>query len=798
MLKNYLKIAWRNLVKNRIYSLLNISGLAIGMAVALIIGLWVSMQLSYNKFLPKYEQLYITLINYTTSQDGTYTQSSISLPMVEVFRKEIPGIKNVAECDWINEHSLMVGDRKVLLNGAMIGSDFLTMFEYPMLKGNAVTALKETYSIVLTESTAKALFGNEDPMSKQVIIDNQHALTVTGILKDVSANSSLKFSYLVPFTYFSQTVEWVRLSLTKWDNQSNQMFVELQPGVTMEQIAPKIKNIILKKFPKAASAKPEVFLQPLKEWNLYTEFNNGKAIGGFIDYVHMFSVVGLLVLTIACINFMNLSTARSGRRAKEVGVRKAIGSQRRDLILQFLAESVLVAFIAFLFSLLIVQLSLPYFNVLTGDSIHIPFDNGVFWVIMLGYVLLTGFLAGSRPAFYLSSFQPVKVLKGTIQSSKTIIRSRKSLVVLQFTCSITLIISTLIIYQQIQFAKNRSKGYDSNRLLMTALSNDLEKNYDALRNDLLGTGMLESEIVRASSSVSQLENNTSLDDWPGKKSDQEQFRAGLIWASEDYFKMLKMKMIAGKDFSTLATDDTTSIVVNEAFIKAMNLKDPVHQLIKMDRNKTYEIIGVVNNSVMRSPYNPVDPVIFLYKRQKFQVLSFMFYRLKLGIKTQEAISAFRKVFDRYNPAYPYTCSFADEDYAQKFQLESLVEKLAGIFAGLAVFISCLGLFGLAAFTAEQRVKEIGVRKVLGASILQLWLLLCKDFVMLVLASCTIASPLAFYFLQGWLQNYKYRISITPGVFIVSAVAALLITLLTISYQAIKAAIANPVKSLRTE
>jgi putative ABC transport system permease protein len=798
MLKNYFKIAWRNLIKNKVYSLLNISGLAIGMAVALLIGLWVSMELSFNKFLPKYEQLYLTMINYTTSQEGTYTQTSVSLPMVEVFRKEIPEIKNVAECDWINEHSLVVGEKKVLLNGAMIGPDFLTMFEYPMIKGHAATALKETYSIVLTESTAKALFGDEDPMNKLVKIDNEHNLTVTGILKDIPSNSTLKFSYLVPFKFYSETVAWIKQSLTMWDNQSNQMFVELNPGVTVKQVAPKIKDIIKKKFPNAKSANPEVFLQPLKDWNLYSEYTNGKCTGGYIDYVRMFSIIGILVLIIACINFMNLSTARSAKRAKEVGVRKAIGSQRMDLITQFLAESVLIVFIAFLFSLCLVQLALPFFNELTGVSIHIPFNNGVFWVIMLGYVLFTGLLAGSRPAFYLSSFHPVKVLKGTMQSSKAITLSRKSLVVLQFSCSIVLIISTLIIYQQIQFAKNRSKGYDSKRLMINALSNDLEKNYDALKNDLIATGMLQGGIERASSPVSYLGNNTSLDDWPGKSPGTEQFRAGLIWASRDYFKMLGMDIIAGKDFSTVSPDDTTSIIVNEALVKNMGLKDPVNQFIKMNKGKTFQIIGVVKNAVMRSPYASVDPVIFHNYRMRYETVSYMFYRLKPSVNAQDAIRMFTKIFDTYNPAYPYNYSFADEDYEYKFQMETLVGKLSGIFAALAVFISCLGLFGLAAFTAEQRTKEIGVRKILGASGMQLWLLLCKDFVLLVLISNMIACPLAFYSLQNWLSKYDYRISITPAVFILAAAGALLITLLTISYQAIRAAISNPVKSLRTE
>ncbi len=797
MLKNYLKIAWRNLVTNKIYSLLNILGLAIGMAVALIIGLWVNWEISFDRFLPNYEQVYQTEINYTTSQNGTYTQNAVALPLAEVFRKEIPEIKHAAECDWINQHSLLVGEKKVLLDGAQAGSDFLNILQYDLLKGNAATALKETYSIVLTESTAKALFGDEDPMNKEVRIDNQHNLTVTGILKDIPDNSTLKFSYIVPFSYYAESTDWVKQALTKWTNQSNQLFVELQPGVTLEQVAPKIKNIICKKFPAACVAKPEIFLHPMKDWHLYSEFKNGKITGGYIDYIHMFSIVGVLVLIIACINFMNLTTARSAKRAKEVGVRKAIGSKQGQLVLQFLSESVIIVFIAFIFSIFIVQLVLPAFNELTYCSIHIPFNNVVFWVIMLGYVLFTGLLAGSRPAFYLSSFHPAKVLKGTIQSNKGTALSRKVLVVLQFSCSIALIISTCIIYEQIQYAQNRSTGYNANRLMTTYLSADLEKNYEALKNDLYKTGMIES-VGRASSPMTNMNNNTSLDNWPGKKGKDDQFTTGLIWVSRDYLKTVGMELIQGRDFSNVADSDTISILVNEALVKDMNLRDPINQIITMNGGRASQIIGVVKNALMRSPYDAVAPTIFTHQKGEFDEVTFIFYRLKATAKTKEAVAALTTIFDKYNPAYPYNYNFADEDYQEKFEMELLVGKLAGIFSGLTIFISCLGLFGLAAFTAEQRTKEIGVRKVLGASVIQLWLLLCKDFIFLVIISCIIASPIAFYFLQNWLEKYEYRTSIKPFAFILSALAALMITLVTISFQAIKAAVSNPVKSLRTE
>src|SRR6201996_8609978 len=491
MIKNYLKIAWRNMLKNKVYSALNIVGLAAGMAVALLIGLWVFNQYSYDKFLPNYKQLYQVEINFTDPHEGEHTQQAVSLPIADVLRKNYPEVKYVAESDWMGQHGLLVGNKKLYMNGAAIGSDFLKMFQYPLVKGNRNSVFKDAYSIVLTESTAKALFGNADPMDKTIRIDNQHDVKVTGVFKDIPATASLKFGCLQPFSFKQLYEGWMKNAAQEWTNNSFEAFVELQPGVTQQQISPKIKDLLIKYHPEYKSSKCEVILQPIKDQHLYSDYENGKVAGGFIDYVRMFSIIGALVLLIACINFVNLSTARSEKRAREVGVRKAIGSQRKDLIFQFLTESILITFLAFLLSVLIVQLVLPSFNTLIGSSINIPYANPVFWTFMILYVLLTGLLAGSRPAFYLSSFNPVKVLKGAIQVGKAASLPRKVLVVLQFSCSIALIISTVIIYQQIQYAKSRPTGYSADRMMMTDMSGDLETHYQALRNDLLASGYVE-------------------------------------------------------------------------------------------------------------------------------------------------------------------------------------------------------------------------------------------------------------------------------------------------------------------
>jgi putative ABC transport system permease protein len=789
MFRNYFKAAWRNLVKNKVYSTLNILGLAVGMAVALLIGLWAYNEYSYDKFLPNYQQLYQVRKNFN-SNGQLITFSNVSLKLTDVLRSQIPEIEYVAESDWMVPHGLKVGDKKFYLAGAQINGDFLQMFEYPLVHGNASTVLKDPYSIVLTQSTAKTLFGNEDPIGKTVRFDNRHDLKVTGILKDLPANSSLSFNYLVPWSYYEQNDAMVQFNRKAgFEQNSYQAFVRLKPGASYAAVAPKIKD--LEKTQKEFNTMlMDVFLHPVKDWHLYNEFKNGKATTGFIEYVRMFSVIGALVLLIACINFINLTTARSEKRAREVGVRKVVGSRRKDLIMQFLAESFLLTCIAFLLSLALVQLSLPAFNTLTKASIHIPYGNGLFWLVMGGCVLITALIAGSRPAFYLSSFQPVKVLKSTIQTGYAATLPRKILVVLQFSCSVALIISTVIIYRQIQHAKDRPSGFDMNRLLFTYSSDDLSSNYTALKNELLQKGVVES-MSRSTSPATNVYWHSDVEQWPGKIAG-ETIQMGIIVTDPDYFKTMGMPLLAGRNFS--GPTDTTSVLFNEAAIRRMRMKEPLNQRINF-QGKELRIAGVVKDALMTSPFDPAEPAMFLCRPGQQNVL---IYRISPDIKTSDALTKLTAAFNKYNPAFPYSYEFADASYAYKFNLEILIGKLAGLFAGLAIFISCLGLFGLAAYIAEQRTKEIGIRKVLGATVSQLWLMLSKDFIVLVLISCLIASPLALYFLQNWLQQYSYRITIGPGVFLIAAGTAIAITVITVSFQAIKAAVANPVRSLRSD
>jgi ABC-type antimicrobial peptide transport system permease subunit len=790
MFKNYFKTAWRSLLKNKTYSTLNILGLSTGMGVALIIGLWVYYQYSFDKFLPDYKQVYQVRRNFYGNGD-TMNYGGTSLKLADVLRNQVPEIESVAETDGGSMHGLMVGDKKFYLSGDQVAGNFLTMFQFPLLEGNAKNVLSNPYSIVLTQSTSKALFGNEDPINKVVRFDNKNDLKVTGVLKDIPSNSTLQFSYLVPFSYLESTDDFTRIARTKGFGWTNFMvFVKLKPRISLAQVEPKIRDLEKTETDNFMSMKTNIILDNVANWHLYENFDKGKLTTGFIQYVNIFTIIGILVLLIACINFINLTTARSEKRAREVGVRKAIGSGKNHLIFQFLTESILLTFIAFIFSLLFVQLALPAFNTLTSSDIKIPFTNYIFWLIALICVLITGLVAGSRPAFYLSSFQPVKVLKGKIHVGKGAALPRKILVVMQFSCSIALIICTYIIYQQVQYGKDRPSGYDKNRLMITDMNTDLGNNYTAIKNELIEKGIATS-VTTATASVTTGGNHRDVEEWQGKRPG-ESVDMGWIRVSDDYFKTLRMTIKEGRNFE--APSDTLNVIFNEAAVKLLRLQNPLNQTITWTDTK-FRIIGIVKNALMASPFKQADPTMFFYDPHPQDVIM---YRLSSNIKTQDAISKLTAIFNKYNPAYPYTYTFADDSYAAKFKLEVLIGKLSGLFAALAIFISCLGLFGLAAYIAEQRTKEIGIRKVLGASVSQVWLLLSKDFIVLVLISCVIASPVAFYYMHDWLQQYDYRIMITPFVFVVAGITAIIITITTISFQAIKAALANPVKSLRTE
>ncbi|MGC4035817.1 MAG: ABC transporter permease [Chitinophagaceae bacterium] len=794
MIKNYLKIAWRNIVKNKVYSFINILGLAAGMAVAMIIGLWIYDEVTTNKHFKNYNTLYQGMMHQTF--DGKRgSQQALPYPIGEELKTKFPDFKAVAMCDWGQKRSLVYGEKKISKFGHFLGEEGISMFSLKILNGDK-NPLHEPYSIVLTDEIANILFGKENPIGKMVKVDNTTNLKVTAVVPKQPKNSSFTFDYLIPFQLQESIYSWVKLyHKTNWGNNSWQVFLQLNDNVTEKSVDAKVKNVVISHFTDEntlKSIKPEFFIHPMSKWRLYGDFENGKNTGGFIKYVRMFGILGLVVLLIACINFMNLSTARSEKRAKEVGVRKAIGSGRKELVRQFLSESMLISFLAFVFALGLVAIALPFFNKLTDKEMSLQIANPFFWGIMIVFTIVTGLLAGSYPAFYLSSFNPVRVLKGNLKAGKSSSLPRKILVVVQFASSVVLMIVTIVIYQQIQYGKNQPIGFNNKGLLTVPWSDDIGNHFDAFRTELLSTGAVAS-ICKSNSPPSDIYSNNNGWEWKNSQPVEKTVIFSTIATEYDYTKTMGIKLIDGRDFSREFAD-STSVILNQAAVKRMGLKNPVGEQLKWN-GTPMTVIGVVPDIQMESPYRAISPLTIIYNKGW---VGYVDVRLNPNMAASKAISLIKPVFEKYNPSFPFEYQFADEEYAKKFNYEELVGNLAAIIAILAVFISCLGLFGLASFTAEQRVKEIGVRKVLGASVFNLWKLLSKDFVILVLISCLIAIPFAWYIMNEWLKNYQLKITIGIGVFVVVMLVAIIITLITVSFQAIKAALANPVKSLRTE
>ena len=793
MFRNYFKTAWRNIVRGKVYSLLNLLGLATGMAVALLIGLWVHYQLSYDREVPGYDRAYQVRFNYR--ENGVIrNQAEVCLPLGDALKKDIPEVEHVAPAFDIGQVVLVAGDKHIYGHVLYAGEEYLQVFPLPLVGGDAATALRgPSPSVVLTESMARSLFGKEDALNKTVRFGTDF-LKVTAVIRELPRNSSFHFDILLPFSNFAQ-YDGIKQALTNWREVYYQMYVSLRPGADAGKVEAKARQLVRQHAPESyANTHREAMFFPLKDWHLYTDFKDGQPAGGLIDYVRMFSIVGFLVLLIACINFMNLSTARSERRAREVGVRKVMGSLRGQLIGQFLVESLLMTALAFLLSVALVQAVLPAFDALTGDAVQVPYASGGFWLIMLSLVLLTGLLAGSRPAFYLSSFKPVKVLKGTMRIGRAASSPRKVLVVLQFTCSIALIISTIIVYQQIQYARNRPRGYDPNRLIVTRAHSDT---YAAFKQEVMESGVVSS-LTRSAYLQTDASTQMTIDNWPGRLPNEPLLLTVNAVGDSDYFRTLGIGFVTGDNFKGNEGTDTSSVILNETAVRRMRLKQPLNQYLDCSFHAAahrLRIVGVVKDALTQNPFAAAEPTLFLY-----QPTWSWEYTLRLAptVSTSTALAKLKPICEKYGPDYPFTYSFVDETYASKFALEMLIGRLAGIFAALAIFISCLGLFGLAAYTAEQRTREIGIRKVLGASVSQVLVLLSGDFILLVGISCLIATPVAYYFLHQWLAGYYYRITISPLVFVAAALVALVITAITVGFQSVRSAIENPVNSLRSE
>lgn len=793
MFKNYFKIAFRNLYKNKVHSSINIAGLSVGMAVAMLIGLWIWDELTFDQYHQNYDR--IAQVMQKETFNGTIsTGGAIPVPLDAAMRKGYGSdFKHIVMSSWTEGHILSAGEQKVAYTGNFMGAEGPELLTLKMLRG-AWNGLQDPSSIIISQSVAKALFGNEDPMGKLVKLDNKASFKVSGVYEDMPRNTTLHdIAFMAPWDYYAQNI-LAKRSLTSWSDNSFLMYVQIADNANMASLSEKIKDVkINQSEPAEAKFKPLIFLHPMSKWRLYSEFKDGINTGGAIQYVWLFGIIGMFVLLLACINFMNLSTASSEKRAKEVGLRKAIGSLRLQLVGQFFCESLLFAILAFVFSILLVLLILPFFNEVAGKKMSILWGNPGFWIMGAGFTLFTGLIAGSYPALYLSAFQPVKVLKGTFKAGRLAALPRKVLVVVQFSVSVILIIGTTIIFKQIQFAKNRPVGYSRDGLLnIVAPTDDLHNNFSVIRSELLKSGLV-SGIAESSSPTTEVENNMADISWEGKDPSMTSDFAS-IRVTTDYGKTVGWQFMDGRDFSTQFLTDSSAVILNEAAVKYMGLKKPVGETIRFE-NKEHHVIGVIKNMVMQSPYDPVKQSIFYISKSDF---GYVTIKINPNASTHDAINKIEAMYKIYCPTIPFTYRFADDEYANKFSDEERIGKLAGFFAVLAIFISCLGLFGMASFMAEQRVKEIGVRKVLGASVFNLWGQLSKDFIILVIISLFIATPLAYYFMHNWLQHYEYRSAMPWWVFVAAGMGAIVITILTVSYQSIKAAMRSPVKSLRSE
>jgi putative ABC transport system permease protein len=787
MIRNYIKIALRNLQRNVVYSFINIFGLTVGLACTILILLWVQDEVSYDKFHSNVDRLHQVWIHAT--YDGKVNSfTSVPLPTAEGLRLEDSNIKRAVTCDWGSENLLAVGDVRFKKVGNYATEEFLEMFKFPMMKGTPEKALDEPYSIVLTESTAKALFGDEDAMNQMVLINNKDEVKVTGIVKDLPANSTFQFNYILPFKYY-ENEHWVKNSKDNWGNYSFQVFIELNEKASEESVEANIKDLLTKK--GETDIKREFFLHPMRRWRLHSTFQDGKESGGMIEYVNMFTLIAVFILVIACINFMNLATARSERRAREVGIRKSVGSKRKDLVFQFLGESIMIALIAFISAIVLTELTLPGYNTLVSKKLSIDYTSPTFWTFGLGITLLTGILAGSYPAFYLSSFNVVRVLKGKLQMGKSGTTPRKVLVVLQFVFSIVLIICSIVIQKQIGFVKNRHLGYDQENLITIDYTADIGKNYKAIKNELLASRVVES-VTQSNSPITAVYSNNFMG-WPGKPEDQKVLFS-TIATEYDYTKTMNIKMLEGRDFSEDFKSDTAAIIINKAALDVMGLKDPIGTQVDLWGGKR-TIVGVMDNVLMGSLFREVSPGFLIMMPQWVNALT---VRLSKTEDLKGSLAKVEEILKKYNSAYPFEYSFVDADFQQKFTTINMVSNLGGVFTFLAICITGLGLFGLAAFTAEQRTKEVGIRKVLGASVSSLIILISKEFSLLVVVAFVLSAPFAWWGSAALLERYPYRIDIPLWVFPVAGLISLLFALFIVSTQALKAASANPVNSLRSE
>jgi len=793
MFRNYLITALRNLQRHRAHSSINILGLSVGMAVAIVVGLWTWDELSFDRSNSNYRHIAMVMQN-TTNNGVIRTGDNLPYLLGDELRKDYGNDFKYVVAATRPTKTILTYDGKVLApNGAYFQQQAPDLLDLKMLAGSR-DGLKEPNSILLSQSAAAAYFGSEDPVNKVMTLDNKMSVKVTGIYADIPNNSSFaNLNFMAPWELMVNS-QGLRNVPDPWRRNSWLVYVQLEGNAALDAVSARIRDVKLRRVSEAnAKYNPQLFLYPMSRWHLYSDFRNGVNIGGRIQYVWLFGTIGVIVLLMACINFMNLSTASSARRAKEVGVRKAVGSLRVQLISQFFCESILIAGFAFLFSLVWVLLLLPFFNQVAGKHLDVLSDQPVFWMVGIGFTIFTGLIAGSYPALYLSSFQPTRVLKGAMKAGPNESVPRKILVVLQFSASVILIIGTIIVFRQIEYAQSRPMGYDRPGLVVVPTSFSHSR-FEVIKNELIRGGAITG-MAESGNSITGIRSMNGGFEWRGKDPGvADGFPTPEV--SIEYGRTVGWQFVAGRDFSTQFRTDSTAFVINEAAVKAMGLQNPVRETIMWD-GKPFTVIGVIKDMIVESPYEQVRPAIYHLTNDSTD-FGFAILRINPQSSAHEAIAKIAAAFKKYDSQEPFEYRFADDEFNRKFGDEERVGKLAGFSTLLAIVISCLGLFGMASFMAEQRVKEIGIRKLLGASVINLWGLLSKEFVLLVIISLVIAIPAAYYYMHKWLLGFYYRTDISWWIFALTAIAALLITLLTVSYHTIRAARMNPMRSLRSE
>jgi putative ABC transport system permease protein len=791
MIKNYIKTAYRSLTKNKAYSFLNIFGLATGIACAALIFLWVENEVNFDSVNVKKDRLYEVMENqkYDTY---VFTESSTPGLMGAAIKAELPGVANTCRASEGGQSLLFAhGDKSVFAAGTYVEPSIFSMFTLPFVQGNAQTAFSQVHSVVITQKTAIKFFGNDNNIiGKTIRVDDKQDYVVTGVLKDLPANSSLQFEWLMPFKGYFDQRPW----LTNWGNQSVSTFVELNPGVNPETVNKQLYNYIQKRVPTALG---HSFLFSMNDWHLRSDFKDGKMTGGGqIEYVHLFTIIAWIILFIACINFMNLATARSEKRAREVGVRKVLGAGKNLLVLQFIGEAMFMALVATIVAVLFIVMALPAFNMLVQEQLTLGLNNPTHIIGLLLITIICGLVAGSYPSFYLSSFNPVSVLKGVKLKTGGAAFIRKGLVVMQFSISIVLIISTVIVYQQIQHVKTRQLGFNKDNVIQMDLQGKMGAEYSVIKQDLLNTGVI-TNVALSDHALIYGGNNSDNLTWDSKPAGSKVL-ISQRYVTPEFMETMGMKVIDGRNLTAADTARPIRMLITQSLAKLMGKGSAVGKRMHGEGDTTSAVVvGVVNDYVYGNMYGKVsDPVMFFSTPPAHETM--MYVRLKTNSDVKRSLAAIERVMKKDNPAYPFDYSFVDDQFNQMFSTELLVSKLSQVFASLAIIISCLGLFGLAAYTAERRTKEIGIRKVLGASVSGLAGLISKDFLQLVIISCVVAFPAAYWLMQKWLMNYDYRVGINWWVFIIAGVAAVIIAVATVSFQSVKAAIANPVKSLRSE